>query len=64
MGVTALPYRVEPAPNDPILELLFDAIEGRPPARQKRMVMRWRSAGLLDIQQTDIVMSALGLRHA
>jgi hypothetical protein len=65
-AVAILPFRIEPAVNDPRLEFIFDLAEGLPPARQKRLVMRARDpeVGLLDDQQAEIALDALGLRAA
>lgn len=55
---------VEPLPNDPRMEWLFSAIDGRPPANQKRLILQSRNpeVAFLDDGQADQMLDALGIR--
>lgn len=67
-NVTVFPFArtVEPIPNDPRLEMVFELARELPPARVKRLVMEMHrpEVGFLDDQQTDIVLDALNLKSA
>lgn len=64
--VTHLPIRLDPPTNDERLEAVFEAVDGLPPARAKRLIMRWRdpAIGWIDDVQAEIALDALGLRAA
>ncbi len=55
---------VERVPNDPRQEFLLDCLDGLPPARQKRLILRARSPEVqfLDAADADVLIDALGLR--
>ena len=66
--VVRLPFRqtIEPIPNDPRLEFLFDLCDGMPRARQKRLILRARSPEVQFLEDTDVelLIDALGLKEA
>ena len=66
-NVAKFPFEktVERVPNDPRHEFLFDACDGLPPARQKRLILRARSPEVqfLDAADAEVLLDALGLRE-
>lgn len=48
-------------PNNPAQEFLFDACEGQPKARQRRIIWRGVVAGFIDETDARIVADALGV---
>ncbi len=66
-NVAKFPFEktVEPVPNDPRQEFMFDCCDGLPPARQKRLILRARSSEVqfLDAADADVLIDALGLRE-
>ena len=67
-NVTSFPFSktVEPVPNDPRQEMMFDILTGLPPARQKRIILRARDphVGFITDGDADVLMSALGIEEA
>ena len=57
---------VEPVPNDARMEFMFDCLDGLPPARQKRLILRARrpEVAFIEDQDADVLMSSLGLQGA
>ncbi len=57
---------VEPVPNDPRMEFMFDCLDGLPSARQKRLILRARrpEVAFIEDQDADVLLSALGLKEA
>lgn len=52
---------VEPVPNDPRMEFMFDVCDGLPAARQKRLIVRAALAGMIEQRDADILIDALNL---
>ena len=59
-------HTVEPVPNDPRVEFMFDVLDGLPPARQKRVILRARSpeVAFIEDQDAEVLLSALRLNEA
>ncbi len=70
MSNTALHFpfskTVEAVPNDARTEFMFDVLDGLPPARQKRLILRARrpEVAFIEDQDADVLLSALGLKEA
>lgn len=65
-GVTRLPTAPESVPNNARHEFLFDACDGLPPARQKRLIVRaaMPEVGFIEADDARVLLSALGLEGA
>lgn len=48
-------------PNSPRMEWLFDAVEGKPPAAQKRLIVTAALLGIIEQDDATIMIDALGL---
>ena len=57
---------VERVPNDPRQEFMFDLLDGLPPARAKRLILRARSSevGFIDDAAAEILLDVLAVREA
>ena len=57
---------VEPVPNDARMEFMFDVLDGLPPARQKRVILRARrpEVAFIEDQDAEVLLSALRLKEA
>ena len=55
-----------PVPNDPRMEFMFGALDGLPPARQKRLILEARQphVGILSDELAATMIDALGLKGA
>jgi hypothetical protein len=58
-----LPFNVEPVPNEPRIEFMYDVLEGHPPARQKRIILRAADpqVAFLTPEQATRLISSLGI---
>lgn len=55
---------LEPATNEPGVEFIFGCVEGLPAARAKRLILQARQIGIIDDEQTQRIIDALGLGGA
>ncbi len=60
-AVHQLPFNVEPVPNDPRLEVMFELLDPLPPVRKKRMIIRAVTSYLIDEQEASQLMGVYGL---
>lgn len=54
---------IDVVPNDPVFEAMCDALDGLPPARQKRLVMRFFLAGMIDSVMARLLIDVHGLKE-